>query len=223
MAWPWWTMFFKWNDGMQVWSRVNHGQMLIAIFSQSWSSLMVYPIIWPRSEHCWAWSLTGPLKLKKNYSMKLGIYAQGSLKWINFVIYNIILTLRGKGGGGGCSWYDIFQFFKSKPRKCWPVRNCALIISRWLQYKCSHEIHAHACSSPSGMREHGWPCSLIGSLQFKKNYNMKLGLNFVLYNVILTLRGGGGGGVSLYDVFQFFMSKPRKCWPVRNLALIISR
>ena len=45
-----------------------------------------------------------------------------------------------------------FNFFiMSKPRNCWPIRNCALIISRQLQYKCSHEIHAHTCYNPPGL------------------------------------------------------------------------
>ena len=47
-------------------------------------------------------------------------------------------------------FYNFF-FIMSKPRKCWPIRNCTLIISRYLQYKCIHEIHAHTCSNPPGM------------------------------------------------------------------------
>ena len=48
------------------------------------------------------------------------------------------------------TFYNFF-FIMSKPRKCWPIRNCALIISRYLQYKCSHEIHAHTCSKSPGI------------------------------------------------------------------------
>ena len=46
------------------------------------------------------------------------------------------------------TFYNFF-FIISKPRKCWPIRNCALIISRYLQYKYSHEVHAHTCSNPT--------------------------------------------------------------------------
>ena len=42
-----------------------------------------------------------------------------------------------------------FNFFViSEPR---PIRSRALIISRKLQYKCSDEIHSHACSNLPGM------------------------------------------------------------------------
>ena len=42
-------------------------------------------------------------------------------------------------------------FIMSKAIKSWPIRNRALIISRYLQHKCSDEIHAHTCSDPLGM------------------------------------------------------------------------
>ena len=56
---PWSTMvdpeqtIWTWSDlggpcfsnGMMVWTMVNHGQMVMTIFSQSWSSLMDDPVI----------------------------------------------------------------------------------------------------------------------------------------------------------------------------------
>ena len=53
----------------------NHGQMVMVIFSQSWSSLMVDPVILIMVRTWLIMVIGRALKFKKNYSIKLGIYA----------------------------------------------------------------------------------------------------------------------------------------------------
>ena len=69
---------------------------------------------------------------------------------IDFVLYAVILTLCVWGGDPDMMFFNFF--IMSKSGKCWPIRNCAfIIISRQLQYKCSHKVYAHTCSNPPGM------------------------------------------------------------------------
>ena len=78
-----WTWFNHggpcFSNGMMVWSMVNHGQMVIVIFSKSWSSLMDDPVIVTMVRTWLTMVIDRPSQIQEEFCTKFGIYVY----WMN--------------------------------------------------------------------------------------------------------------------------------------------